>query len=99
VVKPLLKAEPDQKILAEEEPKFHKLAGVLDAQLAKTKYVTGDQVTIADIAIAAPMHLHGPSKLPLDQHPNIKRWIADIEKLPCWQKTQPAVEKALLPGQ
>ena len=26
------------------------------------------------------------------------QWMGEIEKLPCWQKTQGAVEKALLPG-
>jgi len=45
------------------------------------------------------MHLHEASKLPLDKYPNLKRWMTqDVEKLPCWQKTQPAVNKALLPG-
>ncbi|KAK3111894.1 hypothetical protein LTR53_012388 [Teratosphaeriaceae sp. CCFEE 6253] len=97
VVQPLLSAEPDQKTIDAEAPQWHKLASVLDAQLGKTKYITGDHVTIADIAIASPMHLHEASKLPLDDHPNLKRWIADIEKLPSWQKTQGAVDKALLP--
>ena len=99
VVMPLMKGEPDQKIIDEEAPNFHKLAGVLDAQLAKTKFLTGDQPTIADIAVAAPMHLHKASKLPLDEHPNLKRWMDDIEQLPSWKKTQGAVDKALLPGQ
>lgn len=45
-------------------------------------------MTIADIAVAAPMHLHKASRLPVDQHPNLKRWMTQIEKLPAWQKTQ-----------
>jgi glutathione S-transferase len=99
VVKPLMKAEPDQSIIDGEAPKWHNLAGILDAQLAKTKWLTGDEITIADIAVAAPMHIHGAQRLPLDQHPNLKRWMTEgIEKLPCWQKTQGAVDKALLPG-
>jgi len=99
VVKPLLNAEPDQSVIDDEAPKWNKLAGILDAQLAKTKWLTGDDVTIADIAVAAPMHLHAAQRLPLDQHPNLKRWMTEgIEKLPSWQKTQGAVDKALLPG-
>jgi len=27
-------------------------------QLAKTEWLCGDKLTIADIAVAAPMHLH-----------------------------------------
>ncbi|KAL5321802.1 hypothetical protein ACEPPN_009765 [Leptodophora sp. 'Broadleaf-Isolate-01'] len=97
VVKPLLKSEPDQSIIDAQAPKWNQLASVLDAQLAKTKYLVGDEVTIADIAVAAPMHLHKASRLPVDQHPNLKRWMTQIEKLPAWQKTQGAVENALLP--
>ena len=39
------------------------------------------------------------ARLPLDQHPNLKRWLIDgVEKLPVWQKSQGAVDKALLPN-
>lgn len=99
VVKPLLEAEPDQSIIDAQAPRWHELAGILDAQLAKTKWLTGDDISIADIAVAAPIHLHAAQHLPLDQHPNLKRWLTEgIEKLPCWQKTQDAVDRALTPG-
>ncbi|KAK4998930.1 hypothetical protein LTR66_001920 [Elasticomyces elasticus] len=99
VVKPLLKAEPDQSIIDTEAPNWHKLAGLLDAQLGKTKWLCGDEPSIADIAVAAPMHLYAAQRLPLDEHPNLKRWMTEgVEKLPAWQKTQGAVDKALLPG-
>lgn len=98
VVKPLQGAQPDKEILDKEAPKWHKAAGILDARLAKHKFLIGDQPSIADIAIASAMHLHAAQKLPLDQHKNLARWIKDIEALPCWQKTQGAVDKALLPN-
>jgi glutathione S-transferase len=96
VVKPLLKAEPDQAILAKEAPNWHRLAGILDDRLAKSKWLAGNNVTIADIAVAAPMHVHNAAKLPIDEHENLKRWLQeDVEKLPCWRKTQAAVDRAL----
>nr|AIL25481.1 Ure2p9 [Exophiala pisciphila] len=98
VVKPLLKAEPDQSVIDAEAPNWNRLAGILNDQLGKTKFLAGDNVTIADISMAAPMHLHEAQKLPLDKHPNLQKWLGEIEKLPCWQKTQGAVDKALLPG-
>lgn len=99
VVKPLLNAEADQGAIDKEAPNFHKLAKCLDDQLAKTKWICGDEVTIADIAIASPMHLHAASRLPLDKYPNLTRWMTEnVENLPCWQETQAAVVKALLPG-
>jgi glutathione S-transferase len=94
-VKPLLNAEPDETIIAREAPNWHRLASILDARLAKSRWLTGDTVTIADIAVAAPMHARKVQRLPLDDHPNLKRWMADVEQLPCWQKTQGAVDRAL----
>lgn len=98
VVKPLLNAEPDESIIAAEAPKWNKYASILDKQLSMTKWLTGDEVTIADLAIAAPMHLHAAQRLPLDQYSELKRWIGQVEQLSCWQKTQGAVDKALLPN-
>lgn len=98
VVKPLLKAEPDQKVTEAEAPKFHRSAAMLEERLSKSKWLCGDHVTIADIAVAAPMHLHAASKLPLDKYPSVQRWLTQgVEQLQTWKDTQGAVNKALLP--
>ena len=87
-VKPLLQAEPDQAVLAAQEANFHKLAGILDARLATSPWIAGAQPTIADLALAAPAHLHPYQRLPLDPHPNLRRWLVEgIERLPCWERT------------
>ena len=96
VVKPLLNAQPDESIIEKEAPNWHRLADILDARLAKSKWLSGDGVTIADIAVAAPMHLHAMQRLPLADHPNLNRWMTDgIEQLPAWKRTQDAVLNAL----
>lgn len=87
-VKPLLGGAPDQAVLDGEAANFHKLASILDERLSNSKWLCGDRPTIADIAIAAPMHLHEWSKLPLDKHPNLRRWISTcVEQLPAWKAT------------
>jgi glutathione S-transferase len=87
-VKPLLGGAPDPAVLNGQQAQFHKLAGILDARLAQSKWIAGTAgPTIADIALAAPMHLRGWQKLPIADHPNLGRWMADIERLPSWQKT------------
>jgi glutathione S-transferase len=58
-VKPLLGGSADASVLQAQEAQFHKLAGILDARLAGRDWVAGPGPTIADIALAAPMHLHG----------------------------------------
>ncbi len=87
-VKPLLGAETDPSVLDGEAPNFHKLAGIMDARLAGSAYLCSDQPTIADVAVASPMHLHGWAKLPLDDHPNVVRWMTEgIELQPWWKAT------------
>jgi glutathione S-transferase len=87
-VKPLLGAEPDPAVLEAQNTQFHKLAAILDERLARSDWVCGSQPTIADIALAAPLHMHPYQKLPLSDHPNLKRWMTTrVEALPSWHKT------------
>lgn len=87
-VKPLLGGAADAAVLEGAAPQFHKLAGILEDRLKQHTWVCGTAApTIADIALASPMHLHGWQKLPLDAHPHLRRWMQDIEKLPSWEKT------------
>jgi len=57
VVKPLLKAQPDSAVTDKEAPNWHRLASILDERHANQRWLCGDQVTLTDIAVAAPMHL------------------------------------------
>ncbi len=87
-VKPLLGGAPDPVVLENQAVQFHKLAAILDARLATSAWVCGSKPTIADIALAAPMHLHPYQELPLKAHKNLQRWMLDgVEKLPCWDST------------
>ena len=88
-VKPLLGDTTDQNVLANEEENFHKLATILDSRLTNSKFLCGDEPTIADVAIAAPMHLHGWAKLPLGNHSNLVRWMTEnIEQCSWWMETR-----------
>jgi glutathione S-transferase len=87
-VKPLLGGAPDQAVLDAEAENFHKLAGILDGRLQHSDWLCGGGPTIADIAVAAPMHMHREQKLPLERHPHLVKWMTErVERLPCWQAT------------
>lgn len=87
-VKPLLGAETDPAVLDAEAPNFHKLAGILDDRLSGSAFVCGGAPTIADVALAAPMHLHAWQKLPLDDHKHVTRWMTEnIEPQSWWTST------------
>ena len=87
-VKPLLKDAPDMAIIAAQDENFHKLAGIMDDRLGQSRWIAGDQPTIADIALAAPAHLHPYQRLPLERHVNLRRWLTEgVERLPCWDRS------------
>jgi glutathione S-transferase len=87
-VNPLLGEKTDPDVLSGEAENFHKLAGILDDRLSQSLWLCGDGPTIADIAVAAPMHLHAWQQLPLDRHRQLRRWMTEqVEQLPCWQAT------------
>ena len=89
VVKPILDDTPDNDVLNAHAPTFHGQAAILEAGLEGGDWLCDDQATIADIAVAAPMHLHGAQKLPLENYPNIRAWIGRVEGLSCWQNSDP----------
>lgn len=49
--------------------------------------MTGETLTLADFAIAAPLCLARQAQLPLEPYRAIQRWQADIQALPAWSKT------------
>jgi len=87
-VKPLLGSKADPAILEAEEPRFRKLAGILESRLSKSDWLCGKNPTIADVIVAAPMHMHSLQELPLADYPNLTRWMThEVEKLPAWEET------------
>jgi glutathione S-transferase len=87
-VKPLLSAEPDVASLQASEGNFHKLASILNTRLASNTWLCGSSPTIADIVVAAPIHLHPFQKMPLSAYPHLIRWMTqNVEKLPAWDAT------------
>jgi glutathione S-transferase len=87
-VKPLLGGAADPAVLEAQLGQFHKLAGILNTRLAVHQWIAGTPgPSIADIALAAPMHLRGWQQLPIADHPHLSRWIQDIEALPSWDRT------------
>jgi len=89
VVKPILGQQPDKAILDAQAPNFHKLAGILEQRLSKQPWLSGQSVTLADIVVMAPIHLHPWQKVPLENYPRVRRWIGQMEALPCWKRTDP----------
>ena len=89
VVKPVVlkSGEPDVAALAKGAESFHRAAKVLDGHLRGKSFVTGDDLTIADFSLGAPLNLADAARLPLEQYGSIRRWLATLQSLPAWKKT------------
>jgi glutathione S-transferase len=81
--------EPDAAKLAQAEKELPRYAKILEAQLASHNYVTGNQLTVADLSIASTLMYRMPARVPLEPYPNVRRFIESIEALPAWKSTQP----------
>lgn len=69
------------------EQLVREFAAVLDAHLAARDWISGDGLSLADIAIATPLAASVPAKLPLTGLGNLQRWFARVQTLEVWKKT------------
>ena len=44
-------------------------------------------LTLADLALSAPLTVTEPAKLPLSSYPNIQSWLGHMQNLDAWKKT------------
>lgn len=82
--------DPVPAEVAKGEAQFHKCAKVLNAHLKGRKWLLGDQLTIADFAIGAPMATAVPAQYPVADYPEITRLYRNLAELPAWRKALPS---------
>ena len=67
------------------EVDFRRYADVLEAHLSGQPWLVGDAITNADISVSATMHYREQCAMPVQDFPNIRRWLEAIESLPACQ--------------
>jgi glutathione S-transferase len=85
---------PDEAAVAKGTECFNKEAKMLDAHLARQKYLVGDALTVADFAVAAPLLYAKQAEMPLSQYTNVRSWFDRVAALPCWGETAPQMPAA-----
>lgn len=70
-----------QEFLSKQEG-GHKALRVMEGQLEKTAYLTGDDYTIADISLYAYTHVANEGGFDLSSYPAIRRWLGRIASQP-----------------
>ena len=87
-----LPADPREEARGCEE--LAEFAPVLDSHLKNRTWLVGDQVTLADYAVASPLMYKIKASLPVDQYPNLLAWFSRVQQLPAWQQTvDPSIQE------
>ena len=81
--------DPDPAQIKRNEDFLRQFGAVLDGHLAEREWVSGGGVTIADLALAAPLMYIQASKLPLDSFANVMKWLGRVQALDAWKQSEP----------
>ena len=49
----------------------------------------GDDVTLADFSVGAPLTYTEAAQFPIESYGEVRRWYDGLEKLDAWKKTEP----------
>lgn len=78
----------DESRIAEANRRIAQFAPILDAHLMNRKYVVGEQVTLADFDLAAPLSQMPRTGVPYHTYPNIMQWYQRLsDEVPAWRVT------------
>lgn len=80
-------ADPDPVELARGAGDLAQYATVLDQHLATRAWVSGDALSLADFALAAPLMYIGKARLPLQGYAHLLAWFERVQALPAWEQT------------
>nr|WP_244481414.1 glutathione S-transferase family protein [Rhizobium sp. Root1203] len=92
-IKPLLGQEPDENAVLDAESNFRSNARVLDEHLAKSPYVVGHSISVADFALAAALPYTAPSRILLGEFGHIAQWYDRLNELSAWREPFPATDR------
>ena len=79
--------EPDAYTVKRAEALFQDFAGTLDAELGRRRFIAGETLTLADVAIAPTLMYSDMAKLPIAGRDHLARWFGEMRELDAWKKT------------
>jgi glutathione S-transferase len=72
----------DASAVEASRAKSERLSGILDAQLASKRFVTGEDFSIADIVLGCAAHRWLNLPLSRQSRPNLERWYSELSSRP-----------------
>jgi glutathione S-transferase len=79
--------DADPALVAKAEENFRFFAGVLNGTVRGRKFVSGNQLTVADFSIGAWLICTRIGQYPIGDYKEILRWHATLEELPAWKSS------------
>ena len=70
-----------------EDAEWTRMARYLDGHLAARAYLVGEELTIADFAVAGMMTYARGTGFPFARYPGIARWYGRMEELEAWKES------------
>lgn len=90
MVKPMFHGQPPDPVALEQAtPEFHKRASLLEKVLEKADYLVGNQLSVADFALAAGLVYAVPGRLPWDGYPKLREYAARVTRTEAFAKAVP----------
>ncbi|MDQ1817835.1 glutathione S-transferase family protein [Massilia sp. CCM 9210] len=80
--------EADPAEVARAEGELRKLGAVLDGHLAQHDWLVGEALSLADIAVVAPLMYLEQAKLPLGDFVHLMRWFDRLRQRDLWKNTE-----------
>lgn len=81
--------EPDQAEISRGEALLTGAADVLDAHLIDKQWIAQNRLTLADLAVAAPLMHAVRAKLPVAGHSHMLAWFSRVQALDVWKRSEP----------
>jgi glutathione S-transferase len=81
---------PDPVEVRRGEAALTSAAGVLDAHLVGREWIAEDNLTLADLAIAAPLMHTDAAELPVKEFTHLQAWFSRVQALAAWNETDVA---------
>ena len=86
--------DADPALVARHEGFFHLAAKVLEGHLADRTWVSGRDLTLADISIGATLMYAEKTQLPLEPYPRLRAYLGRVRALEGWKATEAASSAA-----
>ncbi|WP_258230279.1 glutathione S-transferase family protein [Pseudomonas protegens] len=78
---------PDPVEVARAEQGVTEAANILEAHLGHRQWICDSGLSLADLAIAAPLADQHRAKFPVTHLPNLQRWFMQVQALDAWKQT------------